>query len=254
MFEDLSGKVAVVTGGARGLGFSIARVLAQHGVHVGLLDLLPDVEASARRLADLGVATHGGVTDVTDPAAVDDAFDEVTAALGVPQILVTAAGITIWDDSVTVEPATWRKVLAVNLDGTFFACQSFARRLLAEDSTGSALLISSMSAAIVNRPQNQASYNASKAAVSHLASSLAVEWAGDGMRVNAIAPGYFLSDMTRQFIEANPELADAWTAAIPMQRMGEPEDLHGLALYLASDASAYLTGQTIVIDGGYTAV
>ncbi|MET0714179.1 MAG: SDR family oxidoreductase, partial [Mycetocola sp.] len=113
---------------------------------------------------------------------------------------------------------------------------------------------SSMSGFIVNEPQFQASYNSSKAAVSHLATSLAVEWASGGIRVNAIAPGYFLSDMTREFTEANPELAEQWIGRIPAGRMGEPEDLHGLVTYLASESSSYLTGQSIIIDGGYTAV
>ena len=111
-----------------------------------------------------------------------------------------------------------------------------------------------MSAHIVNVPQNQAAYNTSKAAVGHLAKSLAVEWAPKGIRVNAIAPGYFLSDMTKQFTETNPELAADWVSRIPMGRMGEPEDLHGLVAFLASDASRYTTAQSVVIDGGYTAI
>lgn len=254
MFQDLSGKVALVTGGARGLGYSLASAFARHDMKVALVDLLPEVEESAARLGESGVSSHGHVADVTDAAAVEQAFDEVSTVLGTPQVLVTAAGITVWNDSVDVTSDEWRKVLGVNLDGTFFACQSFARRLLDDGMPGSALLISSMSGSIVNRPQNQASYNSSKAAVSHLATSLAVEWASRGLRVNAIAPGYFLSDMTRRFTEQNPELAREWIADIPMGRMGEPEDLHGLALYLASEASSYMTGQTLVIDGGYTAV
>jgi NAD(P)-dependent dehydrogenase (short-subunit alcohol dehydrogenase family) len=107
---------------------------------------------------------------------------------------------------------------------------------------------------VINQPQSQASYSASKAAVAQLAKALAVEWAGAGVRVNAIAPGYFLSDMTKTFTEANPDLAAQWVASIPMGRMGDPADLHGLVVYLASAASSYLTGQNIVIDGGYTAL
>jgi NAD(P)-dependent dehydrogenase (short-subunit alcohol dehydrogenase family) len=255
MFEDLHGRTVVVTGGARGLGYSIATALASHGVRVALLDLLSAVEQSAERLAaDHGVDSRGYVVDVTDADAVEAAFARAEADLGTPSLLVTAAGITVWGDSVDVDAADWRRVLSVNLDGTFFALQAFARRALAADTPASAVLISSMSAFIVNQPQSQASYNASKAAVSHLAASLAVEWAGSGIRVNAIAPGYFLSDMTREFTEANPELATRWIDSIPIGRMGEPEDLHGLVLYLASNASSYLTGQSIVIDGGYTAV
>jgi NAD(P)-dependent dehydrogenase (short-subunit alcohol dehydrogenase family) len=255
MFEDLKGRTAVVTGGARGLGYSIATALAAQGVNVALLDLLPLVEESADRLAaDAGVQARGYVVDVTDAAALDEVFGRAEAELGTASLLVTAAGITIWGDSADVPPETWRKVMAVNLDGTFYAAQSFGRRALAAGLRSSAVFVSSMSAFIVNQPQFQASYNASKAAVSHLASSLAVEWAPRGVRVNAIAPGYFLSDMTREFTEANPDLAAQWIGTIPAGRMGEPADLHGLVVYLASDASSYLTGQSIVIDGGYTAV
>jgi NAD(P)-dependent dehydrogenase (short-subunit alcohol dehydrogenase family) len=254
VFQDLRGKVAVVTGGGRGLGFSLAEALAGDDVAIGLLDVLPDVDDKARSLgAERGVPAVGVVTDVRDPAAVEAAFDRVTDALGAPDILLTAAGITIWGDSVDVDPETWRRVLDINLSGTFYACQSFGRRALHRGS-GSAVLVSSMSAQVVNVPQFQASYHASKAGVSMLAQALGVEWAPRGVRVNAIAPGYMLSEMTRQFIDANPDLARQWTDAIPMGRMGRPEDLHGLVGFLASDASRYLTSQTIVIDGGYTAV
>lgn len=253
-FPDLAGRVAVITGGARGIGFSLATALARSGVSVGLLDLLPEVEESAARLAaETGAATASALVDVTDAASVDAAFAAVRERLGVADVLVTAAGITIWGDSADVEPGTWSKVVDVNLNGTFYSTQAFARPLLAEGREGSAILISSMSGRVVNVPQHQASYNASKAAVDQLAKSLAVEWA-PRIRVNAIAPGYILSDMTRQFTEANPELAADWTAMIPAGRMGEPTDLDGILLLLASSASSYLTGQTLVVDGGYTAL
>jgi sorbose reductase len=253
-FPDLAGRTAVVTGGARGIGYSLASALARQNVHVALLDLLPEVSDSADRLArEHGVRTASAVVDVTDAASVDAAFAKVHDALGVADILITAAGITIWGDSAEVEPATWRKVIDVNLTGTFYSTQAFARPLLAEGRDGSAILISSMSGRVVNVPQHQASYNASKAAVDQLTKSLAVEWA-PALRVNAIAPGYILSDMTRQFTEANPDLAAQWVSAIPAGRMGDPSDLDGLMLLLASSASSYLTGQTLVIDGGYTAI
>ncbi len=254
MFQDLRGKVAVVTGGGRGLGYSLAGALADNDVAVGLLDILPEVDETARSLgAERSVPALGVVTDVRDPQAVEAAFRAVTETLGAPDVLVTAAGITIWGDSVDVDPEVWQRVLDINLSGTFYACQSFGRRAL-ERGSGSAVLVSSMSAQIVNVPQFQASYHASKAGVSMLAQALGVEWAPAGVRVNAIAPGYMLSEMTRQFTDANPDLARQWTSAIPMGRMGRPEDLHGLVGFLASDVSRYLTSQTIVIDGGYTAI
>ena len=253
-FSDLAGRTAVVTGGARGLGYSLASALARQGVNVALLDLLPEVEASATRLAEeTGVATASAIVDVTDAASVEAAFTAVRAQLGTPDILLTAAGITTWGAAAEVEPAAWKRVIDINLTGTFYSTQSFARPLIAEGRAGSAVLVSSMSGRIVNVPQNQASYNSSKAAVDQLAKSLAVEWA-PAIRVNAIAPGYFLSDMTRQFTEANPDLAADWVSRIPAGRMGEPADLDGLVLLLASSSSSYMTGQTLVIDGGYTAI
>lgn len=253
-FPDLEGRVAVVTGGARGIGYSLASALARQGASVALLDLLPEVEESARRLADeTGAATMAATVDVTDPESVETAFATAREALGTADLLVTAAGITIWGDSAEVDQYNWTKVIDVNLNGTFYSMQSFARPLMAEGREGSAILISSMSGRIVNVPQRQASYNSSKAAVDQLAKSLAVEWA-PAIRVNAIAPGYILSDMTRQFTEANPELAADWVSMIPAGRMGEPADLDGVVLLLASSASSYLTGQTLVIDGGYTAI
>jgi NAD(P)-dependent dehydrogenase (short-subunit alcohol dehydrogenase family) len=254
VFDDLAGQTAVVTGGARGLGLQMARALAAQGVHVGLLDLLPEVTDSADALARTGVRTVGVPVDVTDDAAVRDGFDAVAEALGTPSLLVNAAGITIWGDSVDVGVAEWRKVLDVNLTGTFLCCQALARGLLAEGRPGAVVNVSSMSGRVVNVPQHQASYNASKAAVDALTRSLAVEWAPARIRVNAIAPGYVLSDMTRQFTESNPDLARQWVDMIPAGRMGEPEDLEALVVLLCSQRSAYLTGQSVVIDGGYSVV
>lgn len=252
---DLTGSVAVITGGGRGIGYSLAQALATSGASVGLIDVLDDVGDSAMQLAsDTGVATAACRSDVRDPQALDQAFADLECTLGTADILITSAGITIWGDSVDVTAEEWSRVIDINLSGTFFAAQSFARRLLASGRPGSAIFISSMSGHIVNVPQFQASYNASKAAVTHLGKSLAVEWAKAGIRVNCLEPGYTLSDMTRQFMDANPDLARQWTEMIPAGRMGEPKDLAGATLFLASQDSAYVTGQSIVIDGGYTAI
>lgn len=252
---QLTGSTAIITGGGRGIGFAIAQALAEQGASIGIIDVLEESSAVAETLAmDNSVAAAGVVADVRDARALDQAFSDLAAVLGTADILVTSAGITIWGDSTDVTPEDWQRVLDINLNGTFYATQSFARRLLAEERTGSAILVSSMSAQIVNVPQFQASYHASKAAVSMLAKSLAVEWAKSGIRVNALEPGYTLSAMTREFMDANPDLAVQWTSMIPAGRMGEPEDLVGAVIYLASRNSSYMTGQSIVIDGGYTAI
>lgn len=255
MNTTLSGKTAVITGGGRGIGLTVARSLAASGASVALLDLLDTVSGTADQLArDFGVPALGQRLDVTDQDSTAAAFETIGDRLGVPQVLLTAAGIEINGDSIDVSAADWRKVIDVNLTGTFFSVQSFGRGLLQAKLPGSAILVSSMSAAIVNVPQWAASYNSSKAAVAHLAKSLAVEWAGAGIRVNSIAPGYVLTDLTQQIIDREPSLKDDWVARIPQGRMATPEDLSGLVEFLASDASAYLTGQQIIIDGGYTAI
>jgi len=244
----------VVTGGARGIGFSLAGALARLGVHVALLDLLPEVTDSAGTLAAAGVNTLGLSVDVTSEDALATAFAEVSRGLGSPAILVNAAGITIWEDSLEGTKASWSKVIEVNLTGTYLACQAFGRVCRDAGHGGAIVNVSSMSATVVNIPQHQVSYHASKAGVDMVTKALAVEWAPLGIRVNAVAPGYILSDMTRQFTEANPELAEQWRGLIPAGRMGEPADLGGLVVLLCSSASSYLTGQSVVIDGGYTAI
>ena len=255
MYEDLVGKIAVVTGGARGLGFQMAGALASHGVEIALLDVLPEVGDSAARLAnEKSVRTVGIGADVTDAGSIGGAIAAVSGSLGVPSILVNAAGITTWGDSVDVTPEAWRRVIDVNLTGTFFSCQAFARAVLAGGGKGAIVNVSSMSAFVVNIPQRQTSYNASKAAVDQLTRSLAVEWISKGIRVNAVSPGYFLSDMTKQFLDSNAELGKYWESLVPAGRMGQPADLDGLIAFLASDVSQYIVGESIVIDGGYSIV
>ncbi|WP_222618224.1 SDR family NAD(P)-dependent oxidoreductase [Nakamurella sp. PAMC28650] len=255
MYEDLRGKVAVITGGARGLGYQMAGALAAHGAEIALIDLLPEVTDSAARLASTrSVRTVGISADVTDQDSIGGAIAAVAGSLGTPSILVNAAGITSWGDSTDVTAQAWRKVIDVNLTGTFFSCQAFARSVFAAGGQGAIVNVSSMSAFVVNVPQHQVSYNASKAAVDQITRSLAVEWISKGIRVNAIAPGYFLSDMTKQFLDSNEELGKYWKTLIPAGRMGQPADLDGLVAFLASDVSQYIVGESIVIDGGYSIV
>jgi NAD(P)-dependent dehydrogenase (short-subunit alcohol dehydrogenase family) len=191
---------------------------------------------------------------VTDERSVAEAFAEAERALGTPTIGVNAAGVTVWEDSIDAPLASWQRVIDINLTGTFLCCQALARAARTAGRPAAIVNVSSMSASVVNVPQHQASYHASKAGVDMLTKTLAVEWAPLGIRVNAVAPGYMLSDMTRQFMDANPDLARRWTEMIPAGRMGEPADLEALVVLLCSDRSSYLVGQSIVIDGAYTAV
>ncbi len=255
MFEDLDGRVAVVTGGARGLGLEMADALAEAGCAVALLDVGNGLESSAAELgARRAVRTIGLHADVTDDVALAGAFDRVVDELGTPGVLVNAAGVAAWSEAEEMRAVQWRRVVDVNLTGTFLSCQAFARTVFRAAGTGSIVNVSSMSAFVVNVPQRQAAYNASKAGVDQLTRSLAVEWVGRGIRVNAVAPGYFLSDMTRQFIDSDPETGEGWRARVPAGRLGEPADLRGLVVFLASDASRYVVGESVVIDGGYTLV
>jgi NAD(P)-dependent dehydrogenase (short-subunit alcohol dehydrogenase family) len=242
---DLTGRVAAVTGGARGIGRACADALQQMGARLVLLDILEDrVVQSAQ---EMGEGTLGLVCDVTSKASVTAAFDRIAEECGRLDILVTSAGICLWSPAEEMSEEDWDKVVDINLKGLFLCCQAAGKLMIAQQS-GSIINIASMSGSIVNRPQCQCSYNASKAAVMHLTRSLAIEWAPHSVRVNSISPGYTLSELTRQF----PEYFDGWLPYIPLGRMAEPEELVGAVAYLASDAASYTTGHDLVIDGGYT--
>jgi NAD(P)-dependent dehydrogenase (short-subunit alcohol dehydrogenase family) len=255
--EPLLGRVAVVTGGARGLGYAMAEALAAAGADLALLDRLDTVGDAADQLQSASGRRCIGVNvDVTSEASVAAAFDSVAERLGIADVLVNSAGITLGTPLLETVPEDWRRVLDVNVTGTFVTSREFARRHIdaARGNPASLVNVSSMSAFAVNIPQTQAAYNTSKAAVSMLTKSAAIEWWPHGIRVNAIAPGYFASDMTRDFVADNPEMADEWVRRIPAGRMGEPSELGDLLVYLASERSSYVVGQSILIDGGYTSV
>ncbi|MFV0252673.1 MAG: SDR family NAD(P)-dependent oxidoreductase [Beutenbergiaceae bacterium] len=253
--QIFEGRTAVVTGGARGLGYAMATALANHGADIVLVDLLDRVAESASSLASqTGRQVGYQQVDVTDAVAVDVAFEAISAAGRTPTILVNAAGISAGSSALEITPQEWRKIFDVNVNGTFLPSQAFARRVVAQEMDATVVNISSMSGFIVNVPQTQAAYNTSKAAVSMMTQSLAIEWLPYGIRVNAIGPGYFASDMTRDFVRDHPEMTKDWISRIPMGRMGEPAELGDLVVYLASERSSYVVGQTFMIDGGYTLV
>jgi len=260
--RPLEGRMAVVTGGARGLGYAMATALARNGADIALLDRLDTVADSAERLAaETGARAFGVPVDVTSEDSVESAFDAVGGRLGPADVLVNSAGITLGAPAIDTAVEDWNRLMSVNLTGTFIVCRTFARRFRdaaagarSGRARASIVNVSSMSAFAVNVPQTQAAYNTSKAAVSMLTSSLAIEWLPLGIRVNAIAPGYFASDMTRDFVAENPEMAREWTDRIPAGRMGEPHELGDLVVYLAGDKADYVIGQSFVIDGGYTIV
>jgi len=254
-YPDLAGRTALVTGGARGLGLAIATALARSGTAVALTDVSDGVLAVAEELArTTGVRAIGLVGDVTDSASVSDVVAGASAALGTVTVLVNSAGIGLDAPGLEMSAAQWERVMSVNVTGTFLMSQAVARVLVEAKQGGAVINLASMSARIVNVPQTQSAYNASKAAVEAMTRSLAIEWLPHGIRVNALSPGYILTDMTRDFVAAQPDMARSWRERIPFGEMGTPEDVAGVAAFLASDQARYVVGQSIVVDGGYTLV
>ena len=251
---SLTDRVAVVTGGARGLGLEMMDALAEAGASVGARDLLgKQAIAAAREVGERrGVRSAAWSLDVTDNEQVQATFAKIEHEFRKIDILIAAAGIVIGEAAEESTAESWRKVIDVNINGLFFTAQAAGRSMLARKS-GSIILIASMSGMIVNTPQKQASYNTSKGGVIMLAKSLAAEWAPHGVRVNALSPGYMRTAITGQVLAGKPGLLETWEHLIPLGRMGEPRELRGSAVFLASDASSYMTGQSLVIDGGYTA-
>jgi NAD(P)-dependent dehydrogenase (short-subunit alcohol dehydrogenase family) len=245
---DLNGRTAVVTGGGQGIGFACAEALGEAGAKVVVAELLADrVEKAVAELRAKGYAAEGATLNVTDSAAVEAVAEKFPEA----SILVNNAGIA--DSNVRAEDtsdAHWHKHIAVNLDGLFWCCRSFGKRMLANGS-GSIVNIGSMSGFIVNKPQPQAFYNASKAAVHHLTKSLAAEWGDRGVRVNAVAPTYIDTPLTK-FGSEDPIMGPVWIEMTPMKRLGLPEEIASVVLFLASDAASLLTGSIVLADGGYT--
>jgi NAD(P)-dependent dehydrogenase (short-subunit alcohol dehydrogenase family) len=244
----LDGKVAVVTGAARGIGFATAEALAEAGALVVITDM--DGAGAAKAAATLGGKADSIALDVTDPRAVERVQAEIVKRHGKVDVLVNNAGIAIsFKPAETMEDETWNKVIDVNLNGVFWCCRAFGKHMLAQGS-GAIVNLGSISAQIVNYPQEQANYNASKAGVHHLTRSLAAEWASRGVRVNCVAPTYIETDLTRD-VAANKEISQHWIDGTPMGRMGQPSEIASVILFLASDASSLMTGSIVYADGGY---
>ncbi|WP_206475641.1 SDR family oxidoreductase [Microbacterium sp. KRD172] len=242
IYPDLKGKLIVATGGGRGIGLATVRRFLAQGARVVVLDLANgDVDLEAEFVE----------VDVTDAGAVAHAADELVARLGTPDVVLNAAGIVRSASAEDMSAEDWTRVIDVNLSGTFHVCQAFGRHMLAAG-RGAIVNIASMSGSVSNFPQKQVSYNASKAGVMHLTKTLAGEWADRGVRVNSVSPGYIATDLTAALLEREPELGEIWRERTPTGRLGTPDEVASIILFLASDASSLMTGSDVMADGGYT--
>ena len=244
---SLKGRVALVTGASSGLGVQFAKALADNGAAVALVarraDRLKSLKDEIEGKGGRAVAIEA---DVTDHAAVARAFDAAEKAFGTVTILVNNAGIAHGGRAVEMPPEEWRKVLSTNLDAVFFWAQEAARRLLAAKKQGAIVNIASVLGLAVSK--GAVAYAAAKAGVVQVTKALAVELAFKGVRVNAIAPGWFVTEMNDDYLSG--EAGAAIKREIPMGRFGNPGDLDGTLLLLVSDAGSYITGATVVVDGG----
>jgi len=250
----LNGRIALVTGAGQGIGRALAHALGEAGAKVAVVDMVTNTaesvvkELTAKRIESVAIKA-----DVTQADQVASMVQTVVSKWGQLDIGVNNAGIGQWRDAETMTPDEWDRMLAINLKGVFLCCQAEGRVMLPRG-YGKIINTASMSGSIVNTPQNQSAYNASKAGVIQLTRSLGAEWAGRGVRVNCISPGYTRTMLVDTLLDS-PEgksMSQTWLAMTPMKRMAEVTDLQGGVVFLASGASDFVTGHDLVMDGGYS--
>ena len=254
---SLAHKKCVITGAGMpgGIGIALALALAEAGGDVILSDIVENsLEENTQRVRALGVESYWHLCDTTNSESVGSLRDFVLAQFGRVDVLVNNAG-AFQDVAAKDMPLDdWERVIRVNLTGNFIMSQAFGQEMIRQQQGGSIIMISSKSGLTVDIPQQQIAYNTSKAGLIMFTKTLAVEWARYGIRVNSIAPGNIITDHLQQRIDNKDPYVDAWISMIPMRRIGTTQELGNLAIYLASDASSYVTGETILADGGYCAL
>lgn len=250
---SLKGKKIIVTGGAQGIGKAVSEAMADSGAEIGIFDMNIDLaKKTAAEIAQAyGTKVEAFQCNVTAPEDVDRAFADFLGSFGDLDGVFNNAGICLHKEATEVTYDEWYKVVNVNLNGIFLVARAAGRYFIDHGKKGSIVNTASMSGHIVNIPQPQASYNASKAGVSQLTKSLAVEWATKGVRVNCISPGYVGSDMVTL---VRQDWQDTWLGMIPYHRYCDPKELAGGVIYLLSDASTYTSGCDLIIDGCFTCI
>ncbi|KAF8472786.1 short-chain dehydrogenase/reductase-like protein SDR [Kalaharituber pfeilii] len=264
---SLVGKTCVVTGAARGLGREFLTAFSLSGAKGACIDLNLEEGENAINGIRTEVAAHfakSGATmgvpelrayqcDVTQEGQVKRTWEALVQDFGGKvDVLVTAAGVVENIKAEDYPLDRWKWLMDVNVNGTFLFAREAGRHMIANKTPGSIIMISSMSALIVNRPQLQSAYNTSKAAVSQLMKCMAVEWAPYNIRVNALCPGYQLTPLLKSILAKEGDLSQEWKDLTPMGRLGDPKELRGPIVFMASDASSFMTGHDLTVDGGYT--
>ncbi len=248
----LDNKAIFVTGGARGIGKSVAIAFAQAGANLAIVDI--DIEEASKTAAMIketyNVETIAIKTDVTNPDDVNSMIDTIINKFGKLDVAFCNAGICINAPAEEMTYNQFKRNIDINLNGVFLTAQA-AGKVMLKQGHGSIINTASMSAHIVNVPQPQCAYNASKAGVVQLTKSLAVEWATRNVRVNCISPGYMETELIKESAQLKP-LISKWNEMAPMKRMGNPEELQSICVYLAGDTSTFTTGSDIIIDGAFS--
>ena len=242
----LDGRVAIVTGGASGIGYETVKALQDSGAQTAIVDINPERGQKAAKELD----TAFFQADLTKSEQVKKVADQVQQKYGRLDIAFNNAGIAYNVPSEDCSDEDWLRVININLNAVFFCCREFGKIML-QQGKGSIINTASMSGIVSNTPQPQSAYNASKAGVIMLTKSLAGEWAKRGVRVDSISPGYIGTELTKMGM-ARTEWYNDWLKFTPMGRVGEPREVSAAVVFLASDASSFFTGSNLVVDGGYT--
>lgn len=245
---QLNGKTALITGASGGLGYHFAKLLAQRGATVILTARRTAlIEEAAEQIRQNGGRAHSFTMDVTDERAVSDTFAAVESRVGTADIVINNSGIVIGESALKIDQSEWDRVINTNLRGVWTVAREAGKRLVAAQRGGSLINVASILGLRVAK--GVSSYAISKAGVIQMTRALSLEWARYQIRVNAIAPGFILTDFNRDYFDSGE--GDDTIAQIPQRRVGVPSDLDGTLLLLASDASSYMTGSVVVIDGGH---